>query len=230
MKSELNEAAEKYADKYAVYEKDRPDMIRLFIDFVESSFAKEYWYAQWQAEQKQVPTDEEIEKLAEKEYPLMTEEEFYSSERDLDYMYNDHHSSIVLDRVTFIKGFKSALQYTKPVWVEDILEQVQRKINAISEIHGKPEKASVIGNSIVLFFKDKSVYKQSFISKETIKAVLDESALQYSVGDGKDIAIEFAKWKDDNGWKLDYQEQSTHSYEEHFYHFIHNVYKPPINK
>lgn len=47
----INEAAEMYADKYAVYEKDRPDMIRLFIDFVESGFAKQYWFEQFQLEE-----------------------------------------------------------------------------------------------------------------------------------------------------------------------------------
>lgn len=54
-------------------------------------------------------SDEDIEKLVEKEYPLMTEEEFYNSPRDFDYMYNDHLSAIVIDRANYIKGFKAAL-------------------------------------------------------------------------------------------------------------------------
>lgn len=62
---------------------------------------------------KQTPpkqlSDEDIEKLVEKEYPLMTEEEFYNSPRDFDYMYNDHLSAIVIDRANYIKGFKAAL-------------------------------------------------------------------------------------------------------------------------
>lgn len=38
------------------------------------------------------------------------------------------------------------------------------------------------------------------------------------------VAVAFAEWKDKEGWRRDYQEQSTHSYLDHYQYFINNVY------
>ncbi len=78
-----------------------------------------------------------------------------------------------IERVTDVEWLDES--QTPSVWVADILEQVTEKILKIAGVHGTPEKISIIGNSIVLFFKDKVIYKQSFISRENTEAVMDES-------------------------------------------------------
>jgi hypothetical protein len=107
--------------------------------------------------------------------PIISAREFWKSKFG-EYPTNDADKLACVMMREYAQQFQlENKQVDAGVWVRDVLEQVERKINAITKIHGMPEKASVIGNSIVLFFKNRIIYKQSFINKEITEAVLDET-------------------------------------------------------
>lgn len=96
MNKELNEAAEKYAKKWGY----QSATISTYISACLSDAAKQYWYAQWELEQKQVITDEEIEKLAEKTREIVNK---------TDYVCSGDGEKNAFD-VGYFLGFKAALQ------------------------------------------------------------------------------------------------------------------------
>lgn len=189
MNTELNEAAEKYAEmSYDSFIKTakqfgintHPPFLKegfktQFIQTVKSDAAKQYWYAQWQAEQKQMPTDEEIEKLAEKEYPYANESVFNSWKRF------NHYQSI--NRKAFINGFKSALQYSVPN--NDVWEWVAIFYGALNELVELKQIKDVEGKTADYIERQPKAWylanKALFLWK---KSDYGAKALQYSVGDG----------------------------------------------
>jgi|SRR6478609_2504569 len=102
----IKEEAIKYAADLLDNDK-LPSLPVVFEAGALSDVAKEYWFAQFQSQQKQL-SDEEIQELAEKEYPVQTKDEFYLVERDMDWMYEDYYCSVIDNRHNFIKGYKAA--------------------------------------------------------------------------------------------------------------------------
>lgn len=88
MNDKLNEAAEKEWGKI-----NRSGVLG-FIDGAKSDAAKEYWYTQFQLEQRKKISDGEIEAMAEKEFPVNSK---------IDKIYSEHNK---YRREGFIKAAK----------------------------------------------------------------------------------------------------------------------------
>ena len=59
------------------------------------------------------------------------------------------------------------------MYINELINQIKQSLNDIILVHGQIKKVSKIGNSMVIWFADGNVYKQSLVSKETNIATLD---------------------------------------------------------
>lgn len=155
----LNEAAEKYAS----YERDDTDYIDTelkdeFIRVMQSDAAKEYWYAQWQAEQKQMPTDEELEKLAENNARLHFHPDY-------------NKDAFTACKISFKNGYKLTVRHCQKAdmstW-DKAKQFIQNGINNYEKF--------ILTESGEVAVKVLKKIKEHF-------DYLDESALQYNISD-----------------------------------------------
>jgi len=54
-----------------------------------------------------------------------------------------------------------------------LMQIIETALHNVIIVHGKIKNVSKIGNSAVITFEDKTVYKQPLVSKETSRAVMD---------------------------------------------------------
>lgn len=173
----LNKAAEKYANekfescKYNYTEDKRlTDVDKLNNAFkagAQSDAAKEYWYAQWQAAQKQMPTDEELEKLAENNARLHFHPDY-------------NKDAFTACKISFKNGYKLTVRHCQKADMSTWDKAKQFIQNGINNY----EKFNLTESGEVAVKVLKKI-KEHF-------DYLDESALQYSVGDGFQSRVD--KW------------------------------------